>query len=112
MAWIVRGNDLTMIKRDFGVALQVKINGVTLGAQDTIRFTINKGIDGETVCVKEYTGIIEDNTVSLEFSEEDTAKLDVGTYAYSLDWYQNGSFMDNIVPDAPFRVVKKVEANS
>lgn len=106
MAWNVNSQNLSMAEGDFGIALPVEIGGVTLGAQDSIKLTFKTAVNGEEILSKEFNGII-DNTVSLELTEEETALLPVGTYVYSLDWYQSGNFMCNIIPYASLRVVDK-----
>jgi hypothetical protein len=40
-------------------------------------------------------------------TEEESALFPVGVYCYRLDWYQEGTFMCNIIPDAVFKVVDK-----
>ena len=106
MAWNVTGQNLSIVEGDFGIALPVEIGGVTLGAQDSIKLTFKTAVNGEEILTKEFDGII-DNTVSLELTEEETALLPVGAYVYSLDWYQSGNFMCNIIPSASFKVVDK-----
>ena len=102
--WAVSGNHLTMTEGDWGVQLPVTVSGVTFSASDSVRIVIKKG---ETALVsKEYTNIAQ-NTVNLELTEAQSALLPVGSYVYSLDWYQNGAFMCNIIPTAVFKVVDK-----
>lgn len=102
--WAVNGNHLTMTEGDWGVELPVKISGVTFTASDAVRIVIKKG---ETVlATRDFTNISE-NTVNLELTEAESALFSVGTYVYSLDWYQNGAFMCNIIPSAVFKVVDK-----
>lgn len=104
--WMVSGNNLSMAENDYGIELPVTVNGVDLGNQDSIKITIKDRINGTTVLEKEYTEFSE-NTFNLELTEQESAIFSVGAYVYSLDWYQNGSFMCNIVPSASFRVVDK-----
>lgn len=102
--WNVSGNSLSMCEGDWGVELPVTISGVTFTASDSVRIVIKKG---ETVLItKDFTNITQ-NTVRLELTEAESALLPVGAYAYSLDWYQNGAFMCNIIPTAVFKVVDK-----
>lgn len=104
--WNVIGNNLAMTEGDFGVDLPVTIGGATLGAQDSIRLTLKNAPNGDTIFTKDFTGIT-DNTVHLELTEAETDLLPVGAYVYSLDWYQSGTFMCNIIPCAAFKVVDK-----
>lgn len=104
--WDVRNNDLTMTEGDFGIILPVTINGATLETDDSIRLTIKDTQNGEAIVTKEFSNIV-DNTFDFEISETETALLKVGVYVYSLDWFQNGNFMCNIIPCAKFKVVDK-----
>lgn len=102
--WNVSGNSLSMCEGDWGVKLPVKVSGVTFAANDSLKFAIKNG--EATIIEKEYTNIAE-NTVNLEMTEAETSLLPVGSYVYRLDWYQNGSFMCNIIPISTFKVVDK-----
>lgn len=103
--WIVNGNDLSMAEDDFGVILPITVNGATFSNNDVLRITI--GNNAQTAIVtKTYTP--SNNTINFELTEAEAELLPIGTYLYSLDWYQNGVFMCNIIPRAIFRVVDKV----
>ena len=106
MAWNVTNQNLTMAEGDYGIALPVEIIGVELDNQDSIKLTFKDEMNGDTILEKNYDGIV-DNTISLEFTEEESALFPVGGYVYCLDWYQNGNFMCNIITSAQFRVVDK-----
>ena len=58
-----------------------------------------------TVLTKEYTPT--DNAAALELTEAESALFSVGEYFYSLDWYQLGEFLCNIVPIVTLKVVDK-----
>lgn len=104
--WIVSGQTLSMAEGDFGVELPVEIEGTELTANDSIKITIKTAKNGSTVIEKDFSAIV-DNRFILELTEEESAKLPAGTYAYSLDWYQDGIFMCNIVLASAFKVVDK-----
>ena len=106
MAWSSNGNSLSMCEGDWGIQLPVILSGTTLTASDCLRFTFKTEKNGTTLFEKEYSDI-QDNTVNLEFTEAESALLPVGTYAYSLDWYQDGAFLCNIIPYALMKVVDK-----
>lgn len=108
--WNVNGTALKMAEGDWGIALPIKISGVTLGANDSVRITIKSSINGmadTAILTKDYSGIT-DNTVNLELTEDESELLPIGVYLYSLDWYQNGSFMCNIITRSTLEVVDKV----
>lgn len=102
--WNVNGITLNMTESDWGVKLPVTVTGVTFTANDSVRIKIQRG--ETTIIEKEYTNITQ-NTFDLEFTEAESALLSVGSYLYSLDWYQHGAFMCNIIPRGLFVVGDK-----
>ena len=104
--WRVSGANLRMSENDYGIALPVTVSGVTLGAQDSLRYTFKDAVNMNTILVKEFSNIVQ-NTVSLELTEAESALFAPGSYVYSLDWYQNGSFMCCLVEAASFTVGDK-----
>lgn len=102
--WNVNGITLNMTEGDWGVKLPVTVTGVTFTANDSVRIKIQRG--ETTIIEKEYTNITP-NTFDLEFTEAESALLPVGSYLYSLDWYQDGAFMCNIIPSGMFLVGDK-----
>lgn len=104
--WNVNGNALSFAEGDFGIELPVTINGVTLGDQDSLKFTFKDAPNGTTVLEKNFDTITS-NTVDLSLTESETELFSVGSYVYSLDWYQSGNFMCNIISQAPLKVVDK-----
>lgn len=102
--WNVNGITLNMTEGDWGVKLPVTVTGVTFTANDSVRIKIQRG--ETTIIEKEYTNITN-NTFDLEFTEAESALLPVGSYLYSLDWYQDGAFMCNIIPSGLFVVGDK-----
>lgn len=103
--WYVSGYNLQMAEADFGLALPVTVTGAELRANDTLRFTFKTAPNGETVLTKEYTP--QANAAALELTEAESALFSVGEYVYSLDWYQSGVFMCNIIPVGTLKVVDK-----
>lgn len=105
MAWSVKGNNLTMVEGDWGVELPITVDDVTFAQNDMLRFTFKDQVNGKTLLEKEYTPV--ENTVNLVFSESETEQFPVGSYVYSLDWFQSGAFLCNIIPSATLKVVEK-----
>ena len=104
--WNVNGQELKMCEGDWGIKLPITIGGTTLTASDELKLVIKASENGNAVITKVYTDISQ-NTVELEFTEAESALLSVGTYYCTLDWYQSGAFMCNIIPCAILRVVGK-----
>lgn len=99
-------SDLRMTEGDFGLALPFTITGFTLGANDSLKFTFKQRKNGAVLLEKTYDSITE-NTVNLEFTEEESALFKPGSFAYSLDWYQDGSFLCNIIESGILKVGDK-----
>lgn len=106
--WDTKGLTASMAEGDYGIILpvEIEIEGVTLGAQDSIKIVFKTSNNGDLILEKNYDGI-ENDTVNLEFTEEESALFPVGSYVYSIDWYQSGNFMCNLVPSSPLKVVDK-----
>lgn len=104
--WRVNRQELRMAEGDWGIQLPITISGTEFSANDEVKLTIKTTMNGTTVLEKTFSSII-DNTMNLELTEAETALLTIGTYVYSLDWYQDGAFMCNIIPVATLKVVDK-----
>ena len=104
--WKVTGQTLTMTEEDFGLALPITINGAVFAENDELKLTIKTAMNGDVVFEKTFTNI-QQNTISLEITEAESELLFVGSYVYSLDWFQDGAFLCNIIPSAQFKVVDK-----
>lgn len=106
--WIVYGNALEMTEGDYGVELPVTLEGANLGEGDTLKFTFKRASDGDVILEKEYSDPT-DNTVFLKFDEADSELFEANkAYVYSIDWYQEGEFLCNVIPRGNFRVVNKI----
>lgn len=104
--WSGTATRLQMVEGDFGLALPFTVSGIELGASDCLKFTFKKSTNGSTILEKAFEGIT-DNTVRLEFTEEESALFSPGAYVFSLDWYQAGDFLGNIIDNGSLRVVDK-----
>lgn len=105
MAWAVNSNDLKMAEGDWGIQLPVTVSGVTFTEHDMLKFIFKDRMNGSTLLTKEYAPV--QNTVNLVLTEAETALFPIGTYVYSLDWYQSGAFLCNVIPSAFLKVVDK-----
>lgn len=104
--WTVKGNQIQMTEGDWGVELPITVIGTTLTASDNIKFTLKDGVGGATILEKTYSSFTN-NAFDLELTAADTQKLKPKSYVYNLDWYQNGSFLCNIIGNESFKVVGK-----
>ena len=104
--WVTSANSIQMAEGDFGIALPMTISGPTFTASDEIKMTVKDSMNGTTLLEKTFSDI-QNNTISIELTSSETAQLPVGNYVYSIDWYQEGHFLCNIVPASKFKVVDK-----
>lgn len=102
--WVVNGNDLKMAEGDYGVILPIKITGMTFGASDSAQLVIKNKMNGEVLITKTFTNI-QNNTINLELTQAESEMLTVGTYYYRLDAYQDGNYLNNLIPYASLKVV-------
>ena len=105
--WTVDGNIITMARGDYGIKLPITITGFTAGAGDSFKLAFEDKTGSEQILTKEYSNI-SNNTIQFELTSSESALFSVGTYMYSLDWYQSGVFMCNIIKMGTFRVLEKV----
>ena len=103
--WAVTGTSLQMAEGDYGLALPVTVRGATMTNNDTLKFVFLAEKNGLPILEKDYTPV--NNAVRLEFSEAESALFPPQAYLYRLDWYQDGAFMCNLIPEAVFKVVDK-----
>lgn len=103
---------ITMTEGDFGITLPIELeteDEETITSDDSFVLNIFKEINSEPLVSKTYSNI-QNNTIEFSLTEEESLLLPVGCYYYDLDWYQNNSFMCNLVPKESFRVVEKAGA--
>ena len=106
--WVVYNDGLEMTEGDYGIDLPVTISGATIGAGDSLKFTFKEAADGDVLLEKDYDEI-ENNTVNLSLTEEESALFKANkTYFYALDWYQDGGFLYNVIPRGVLRVENKI----
>ena len=105
--WKVDGNKLQMTVGDYGVKLPVTINGIAITQSDSFRFTFVDAANKNQILTKVFSDV-QESELDLEFTEGESSLFVVGYYLYSLDWFQNGNFMCNLIDEGSFKVVKKV----
>lgn len=97
---------IIMTEGDYGISLPLTITGGTISSEDTLKFSIKKCAGDETIIDKKLSNNGE-NKFELKFTEEETKKLKVGTYTYNIDWFRDGTFMNNIIKKEKFEVEDK-----
>ena len=104
--WKVSGTQMRMSEGDYGITLPVVVSGITLGAGDTLRYTFKNAVNQDVILVKDFDNITE-NTVNFVLTAAESALFGPGAYVYSLDWYQDGVFLCNLVEVGKFHVGDK-----
>lgn len=103
--WAVNGNNLTMTEGDWGITLPITVSGVTFTQNDMLKFVFKDKQNGNVILMKEDTPT--NGKIDLVLTEAESALFPVGTYVYSLDWYQDDAFLCNIITSAALKVVDK-----
>lgn len=104
--WRSNGNNLSFVEGDWGIAETVNIYGMEITANDSFRFIFKDRKNGNQILEKEFTAL-DDNSLELMLTEAESQLFPPGSYVYSLDWYQNGMFMCNIIECGGLKVVDK-----
>lgn len=100
----ISGKNIEMNKGDFGNILPIKITNVL--SSDTIKFTIMEINSNKIIVEKELP--YNDNTERYEFSltKEETDKLQVKNYIYSIKQIRDGKLYNTINMDSPYYVTR------
>lgn len=97
---------IEMTEGDFGIVLPISIGGIEVTDSDKFSLKIYKEKDGEPIIEKIFENI-DNNTLELQFTEEESKKFEIGDYYYDLDWYQKGAFLSNILASRKFTIKDK-----
>lgn len=104
--WEVNGENVKMIEGDFGFELPFTFNDIVISPQDDIKLEIKKEKDDDAILTFIFSDI-QNNEIKLLLTKNDSEKLSVGNYLYTIDWYQGESFLGNIINGALFKVANK-----
>ena len=100
--WKIDKKNIRMNEGDFGLKLPMTITNVL--ETDDLMFNI-KGCDGSDVLSKELTYNSETKKYELEFTEEESNKLEKKRYRYSILQLRDGELQNTIVTDLTFEVI-------
>ena len=95
-----------MVEGDFGIVLPIEIEGIEITPEDEFVFKIFKNKNEQPILSKVFRNISE-NTINFKLTKEESELLKVGKYYYDIDWYQNETFLNNLVASSMFRVLEK-----
>lgn len=110
--------NIAMAEGDYGVYLPIEFifdddDTETIASTDTFIITIAKVVRNgvleakEELLSKSFSGVT-DNVLRIFFTEDESKLLPIGQYVYSLDWYREGAFMNNLIERQVFSVRDKV----
>lgn len=93
---------------DYGKVLPLELEDLDteLTSDDKFSLKIFKEIDGKPIIEQVYENIV-DNTIEFKLTKEESALLEIGSYYYDIDWYQENVFLTNIVKKKIFEVSEK-----
>ena len=103
---------ITMIEGDFGIVLPIQLeveDDETITDDDCFVVKIFKEINTEPLLIKNYSNI-QNNTIEFNLTKEESSLLNVDEYYYDLDWYQNNTFLCNVIAKQTFIVKEKAGA--
>lgn len=102
---------IEMTEGDFGIVLPIEIDieEAEISNIDKFILKIFKEINGEVIIEKVFEKI-ENNTLELKFTQEESKKLEIGDYFYDLDWFQEDAFLSNILAKKKIVVTDKAGA--
>ena len=103
--WNKENNKISMTKGDYGIALPITITGIEIESGEQIIFYLKK-TNNEEVLKKIFENL-KDNTFDLEFTKEESERLEIGTYLYNIDWYKENVFLGNIVKNEIFEISER-----
>ena len=102
-----KDNGIVMTEGDYGLNLPITIKGGEMYKTDKVTFIIKENSNENVIFTKNFTDI-ENNTFNFVLSKEDSNKLPVGVYVYSLDWTRGEDFLCNLIEKGLFVVEDKI----
>lgn len=102
-----KNTKIEMTEGDYGIVLpiELEIEG-ELTPSDKFSFKIFKTINEEPIIEKVFSDI-DNNTIEFQLTKAESELLEVGSYYYDIDWYQENLFLNNIIAKAKFKVLEK-----
>lgn len=107
-----QGDKIVMIYGNYGIELPITMTitnendeHIIIANDEKIKFVIKKC--NEIKYEKDYTNV-ENNTIYLNFTQEESELLLAGEYTYSIDWYKENIFKGTLVNGNDFIVEKRV----
>ncbi|MBO5143035.1 MAG: hypothetical protein J6C46_08650 [Clostridia bacterium] len=97
---------LEMTEGDYGTALPMVISGGVLDTDEKIKISIYDYKTHVIKVVKEYSNITN-GTFDFSLTKEESALLPVGDYVYSVEWFQEDTFVGTLINAEDFTVKGK-----
>lgn len=109
MAFIIKGNRITMDAYDYGMQLPIDVEEGTFESTDKMLFELKKSKDSVAIISKEYTNAVDKEDLFrffLEFTEKESESLPPGNYVYYIKYIKNGELRDTLVSGEDFKIKK------
>ena len=109
MAFLIKGNRITMDAYDYGLQLPIDVEDGTFESTDKMLFELKKSKDSVALISKEYVNVLSDTNLFrffLEFTEKESAELPPGNYVYYVKYIKNGELRDTLVAGEDFKIKK------
>lgn len=112
---MLTGEDTTikMVEGDYGIVLPIELSLESteqeITSSDKFSIKIFKDINSTPIVSQEYSNI-SNNTIEFKLTKEESEKLKVGKYKYDIDWYQDNTFLSNLLAKKLLIVEEKAGA--
>lgn len=109
MAFLIKGNRITMDAYDYGLQLPIDVEDGTFEPTDKMLFELKKSKDSVPLISKEYVNVLSDTNLFrffLEFTEKESLELPPGNYVYYVKYIKNGELRDTLVSGEDFKIKK------
>ena len=101
---VKNNNTISMIQNDFGEILPITVHNAL--STDILRFIIYK--DDEIILSKDFN-VDENSIMNFKLIKEESEKLDVGYYNYSIKQYRGDELIDTLEINKGFIVEKGIK---
>lgn len=102
----VEGRQISMIEKDFGEILPIRLKNITVLDTDIIKFIIYD--NDETIFFNESFSVT-DNILKFQLTREQSEKLVKGQYNYAIKQYRGDELLCTLQIDNGFYVKKRVK---
>ena len=99
MAFLAKGNKITMDVYDYGIQLPFDVTGTVFDLTDKMRFELKKSKDSETLISRDYLNELDSTSkfrFFLELTKEEAALISPGNYIYFVKYLKKIDGVDKV----------------